>query len=339
MHLPVLSRLLATTLIVFLPLVQCAPPPQDVDLVPNGTPARGVNLGNALEAPTEGEWGMVIEQEYFGLIAEAGFNLVRIPIRWSAHALEDPPYTIEPGFFQRVDAVIEQALEQDLITLINVHHFDALYTYPPNHEARFLAIWRQIAERYQDYDQRLFFELLNEPHAGLDAPRWNALAVRAIATVRESNPDRQLVLGPSEWNSLYHLATFELPADDHLIVTFHYYEPFQFTHQGAEWVEGSNQWLGTTWEGTEMEQRLLREDLDMAVAIAEQRGWTLFLGEFGAYSRADMASRVRWTRFLREEAEARGIAWAYWEFGAGFGVYDRDTGAWREELLEALVGE
>jgi hypothetical protein len=53
---------------------------------------RGVNLGNALEAPKEGEWGVTLREEYFHLIAEAGFDSVRIPIRWSAHAaLTEPP--------------------------------------------------------------------------------------------------------------------------------------------------------------------------------------------------------------------------------------------------------
>jgi endoglucanase len=61
------------------------------------------------------------------------------------------------------------------------------------------------------------------------------------------------------------------------------------------------------------------------------------MGEFGAYGKADMQSRVSWTTFMREEAEKRGISWSYWEFGAGFGVYDRGAGAWNEELLWALI--
>ena len=61
------------------------------------------------------------------------------------------------------------------------------------------------------------------------------------------------------------------------------------------------------------------------------------MGEFGAYEKADMQSRVNWTKFVREEAEARGISWAYWEFGAGFGIYDRKVKAWNKDLLNALI--
>src|SRR5262245_43788128 len=67
---------------------------------------RGINLGNALEAPQEGAWGVTLEADYFRLIKEAGFNSVRIPIRWSAHASTTAPYDIEMHFFQRVDWAI-----------------------------------------------------------------------------------------------------------------------------------------------------------------------------------------------------------------------------------------
>jgi endoglucanase len=50
-----------------------------------------------------------------------------------------------------------------------------------------------------------------------------------------------------------------------------------------------------------------------------------------------MDSRVRWTTFVREETEKRGIPWAYWEFAAGFGIYDPDSESFREALTAALI--
>ncbi|MFH1085696.1 MAG: glycoside hydrolase family 5 protein [Chloroflexota bacterium] len=324
-------------LLVSVALSACTPQGRGASLMVGGHPARGVNLGNALEAPVEGEWGMTLQEDYFQLIKGAGFNLVRIPIRWSAHALAEPPYTIDPAFFARVDWAVEQALKRKLTTVINLHHYDELTAYPPNHKARFLAMWRQIAERYRGRDARLYFEPLNEPNGGLEGEVWNAYVAEAIAVIRETNPTRKIVVDSTNWARITQFYELKLPADPHLIVSFHYYEPFEFTHQGAEWAEGSSLWLGKTWEGTEAQQRMIRADLDMAVTMATKQGWTLFMGEFGAYSRADMASRARWTRFLVQEAEARGIAWASWEFGAGFGVYDREAGAWHRELLAALI--
>nr|QQK84797.1 endoglucanase [uncultured bacterium] len=299
---------------------------------------RGVNLGNALEAPYEGAWGVILREEYFRLIREAGFDTVRIPIRWSAHANPVPPYTIDERFFRRVDWAIDQALLHGLTVIINVHHYDELMTNPEEHRERFLALWDQIARRYAARPATLLFELLNEPHARLTAPVWNQLLAEALQVVRQTNPTRWVVIGPTQWNHVRSLPSLELPKEDpHIIVTFHYYEPFPFTHQGASWVPGSMVWLGTKWEGREEERQTIVQDLDFAVLWAREQNRPLFLGEFGAYSRADLPSRVRWTEFVARQAEARGIPWCYWEFCSGFGIYDPRTQRWRDQLLWALI--
>ncbi len=300
---------------------------------------RGVNLGNALEAPFEGAWGVVLKEEYFDLIAQAGFDTVRIPIRWSAHARKSSPYTIPEAFFSRVDWAVQNALERGLTVVIDMHHYEELYHDPEGERERFLSLWRQIAAHYAAYPEDLLLELLNEPHGAFTPGRWNGLLREALSVVRETNPRRWVVIGPGNWNHVRALPTLELPkSDERIIVTFHYYEPFRFTHQGAEWVKGSSAWLGTRWEGTPAERRAVEEDLDFAVRWALAHHRPLFLGEFGAYRRADTESRARWTAFVAREAEARGIPWAYWEFCAGFGIYDPGKGEWREELLSALLG-
>lgn len=121
-------------------------------------------------------------------------------------------------------------------------------------------------------------------------------------------------------------------------MTFHYYEPFHFTHQGADWVgEESKQWLGTTWDATDEEEAAITRAFDQVGEWAARRHFRVLLGEFGAYSMAPMDSRVRWTAFVREQAEAHGFAWSYWEFGSGFGIYDPEAKVWREDLLKALI--
>ena len=74
-----------------------------------------------------------------------------------------------------------------------------------------------------------------------------------------------------------------------------------------------------------------------AERMRERLDCPVWLGEFGAYQKADMASRVNWTAFVREQAESLDIPWAYWEFGAGFGIYDRDSEQWNDSLLKALI--
>ena len=306
----------------------------------NAALGRGVNLGNALEANYEGEWGMTLDAAYFRLLAEAGFTNVRIPIRWSAHAATAAPYTIEAEFLARVDWAIDQALANELRPIINMHHYDEIMQAPEAQQERFLAIWRQLAEHYQDQPPAVIFELLNEPNSNMLPFRWNKLIPAALATIRESNPTRIVIIGPTGWNSATELTNLELPADDQqIIVTFHFYEPFQFTHQGAEWVNGADAWLGTTWDGTAPQQRQIEMLFDKAADWGAKHHRPIFMGEFGAYSKADMASRAQWTAFVARAAEDRGFSWAYWEFGAGFGVYDRTTNSWQEPLLQALLGQ
>ena len=133
---------------------------------------RGVNLGNALEAPQEGEWGVTLREEYFQLIKDAGFDAVRIPIRWSAHAAPTAPYTIDASFFERVDWAVDQAFSRGLLVVVNVHHYEEIMQDPQEHRERFLALWEQIADHYRAYPADLLFEVLNEPNgARLVQPR------------------------------------------------------------------------------------------------------------------------------------------------------------------------
>lgn len=301
---------------------------------------RGVNLGNALDAPSEGEWGVTLKEKYFDLIEEAGFDSVRIPVRWSAHAMKAAPYTIDPEFAARVDWVIKNCLDRGLEPLVNIHHYGEVMTDPDGHEERFIELWRQIAERYKDYPPTLKFELLNEPQDKLTSDRWNAMLAKTLPVVRESNPTRQIVVGPGNFNSVAELERLVLPEDDrNLIVTFHYYSPHHFTHQGASWSGPEAQkWLGTTWTGTVAERAAVIRDLNTAIdwAVAHER--PIYMGEFGAYSKADLKSRATWTKFLADKAIERKIGFAYWEFCSGFGVYDQQKGEWVEPLREALLG-
>jgi endoglucanase len=291
-----------------------------------------------LEAPNEGEWGLTVQEEYFDLIKEAGFDFVRLPVRWSTHADESTPHTIDPAFFTRVDEVVNWALERDLTVIVDFHHYEEMAWDPWSHKDRFLGFWGQIAEHYRDYPSNVFFELLNEPNDQLNASLWNIYIHDALLVIRESNPARDVIFGPVNWNAYDWVSTLDVPEDEHIIVTFHYYLPFQFTHQGADWVDGSDPWLGTTWDATDAEKAEITNHFDSVVDWAQRnRRVHILLGEFGAYSESPQVSRVRWTEFVRSEAEHHGFSWAYWEFASGFGIYDPEAQAWREDLLKALI--
>jgi endoglucanase len=107
---------------------------------------RCVNLGNALDAPKEGEWGVTLEENHFKLAKAGGFDHVRLPVRFSAHAAETAPYTIDETFFKRVDWAIAQALAQGLSIIVEVHHYNELMEKPDLHAPRLVGLWQQIAK-------------------------------------------------------------------------------------------------------------------------------------------------------------------------------------------------
>ncbi len=299
---------------------------------------RGINFGNMLEAPSEGAWGLTLEEDYFDLAKDAGFKTIRLPVRWSAYTGAHAPYTIDATFFERVDWAIQQALQRDLHIIVNVHHYAELMTNSVKERPRFAAMWKQIADRYKDYPNQVLFELYNEPNAMSDNI-WNEIAAETLGVVRASNPTRNVLIGGIDHNSVNGLLELELPDNDpHLIATFHYYLPFDFTHQGADWVPASEPWLGKTW-GTSGDKANVKYDIDRAANWGEQHGRPVYLGEFGAYREADMDSRVAWTSFVARQAERRNMGWAYWDFAADFAVYDPAKQEWIEPLKVALFPE
>jgi endoglucanase len=300
---------------------------------------HGINMGDMLEAPSEGEWGFMLEEKYFPLIASRGFDSVRIPIRWSAAGRSNPrpPYAIAEAFFKRVDRAIDAALASRLAVVINCHHYTELFSDLAGQRDRFLAIWGQIASRYRRYPPELVFEILNEPNGALDSRKWNTLLKETLAVIRKTNPDRAVVIDTADWGGVGSIGSLELPDDGNLILTVHYYNPFPFTHQEADWVEGSMAWKGTRWEGTPLERSEVKRDMNEVRRFASKMKIPVFVGEFGAYEKADMTSRVKWTAYCASVFEELGFSWAYWEFCAGFGVYDPAKKDWRPELLGALT--
>jgi endoglucanase len=316
---------------------------------------RGINMGNYLEAPgSEGAWtgGRTIQQADFTLIAAAGYKTVRIPVRWSDHAATGSPYAITPAFLARVKQVVDWALGAGLKVVLNTHHYNEMFADPvtalPGHEARLHAIWSQLCDGFDTTAypaDRLVFELLNEPNGAVGYEEWNGIIadLTTLIWTTKGQAARRIMIGTANWGGPAGLERLRLPAAcdaGNTIITVHWYEPMQFTHQGADWVVGAQDWIGTPWLGTEADQAPLLALLDAVTAWNSEagRGFEVFMGEFGVYQKyAAAAHRKAWTAFIAREAEQRGMSWAYWEFDQGFGAYDQARQAWRPEIYDALI--
>lgn len=301
---------------------------------------RGINYGNMFEPSSEGEWGTVWKPEYAKMISDLGFNHVRIPVRWepAGRSMEIAPYTIHDSFFSRIKQVVDSALKNGLYVMMNMHHHEALYKDPVGQKERFLAQWAQISEYFKDYPDSLLFEVLNEPHENLTPEKWNEMIPQALQVIRKTNPRRVVVIGTANWGGLGGLSELKIPDDPNLILTIHYYNPFHFTHQGASWSgEQSKEWLGTGWNNTKAEREAVQNDFAPLIALSKKENIPVHIGEFGAYEKAGLDSRARWTNYLSRYFEEQGWSWAYWEFSAGFGIYSPETKTYNQKLVDALL--
>ncbi len=296
---------------------------------------KGINLGNALEAPNEGEWGVVIKDEYFDIIKNLGFNSIRLPVKWSAHI--DSQNKIDENFFNRVEYLVDLALSKGFIIILNVHHFDEIHENPDYNKQILYDIWDQVSKRFADKSTNLIFEVLNEPHNNLSIEKWNNIQKECVQIIRKNDKRKTIVVCGVNWNSVWGLDNLQIPDDENLILSIHYYEPFRFTHQGAEWISGADQWLGTSWLGSEVEETSLKADFNRAITFAKLHNIPLNCGEFGAYYKADYQSRIRWTKAVVKTCLENQISFNYWEFCAGFGIYKPADNTYLQELIDALI--
>jgi endoglucanase len=276
------------------------------------------------------------KQAYFQVIHDAGFDFIRVNLQAFRHM--KPTGELDPIWLKRLDWVVDNASAAHLAIILDEHDFNGCSDDPDTCKIVLGNFWKQVAPRYRSAPPSVMFELLNEPHAKLDADHWNALLVDMLAIVRSTNPTRTVVIGPTQWNSLDKLDTLKLPEDDrNILVTFHYYEPFQFTHQGASWTNMTGV-HGISW-GSDADRARLAGDFAKVAAWAKASGRPVLLGEFGAYDKSGTPIELRtaYTAAVAREAEKHGFPWAYWQFDSDFIAYDVKTDQWVKPILDALV--
>jgi endoglucanase len=305
--------------------------------------SKTINFSHWLEGLQSGHCSPGKDQRYFEMCKRAGFSAVRLPVEWVAHVSETAPYTLDQEFLTLVDSAVEKALSLDLALVLTNALDQELMTEPAKYKDRLLSITRQVATHYQSSPAQVFFEPMSEPHDKLD-PLWNEYLRETISVIRESNPDRAVIIGPSSYNNFMHLAELSLPEQDqNLIVTLHQYYPIEFTMQGEEWLErydkslSPRSWVGTKFECTDDERKEFEYGYELVKKWSEKTGRPIFIGEFGASEHADIRSRINWTRLNRKLAEERGFSWGYWSFAKSFGLYDVQNDQWNHELLSALM--
>jgi endoglucanase len=322
----------------------------------------GWNLGNTLDA--SGGQGIFSEmasgnpitsKKMVDAVKEAGFNILRIPVTWQQHIGPAPDYTIDQAWLDRVEEVVDYAYENNMYVIINMHHED---WYNPFYDKQDTAIdkltktWNQIAIQFENYDEHLIFEGLNEPRQKGTSFEWNGgntegwevlnkLNAAFINTIRNSdanNPKRILMIPPyAATSSPNAWQEFIIPEDDKLIVSIHAYIPYNFALN----ISGTDQWsasnIGDTCEIDNVMKNLNNNFISKGIPV--------ILGEFGAMDKNNNTkSRVAWAEYYVKKAKEIGVPCIWWDngdfVGDGelFGLLDRFNSTWKyPEMVKALM--
>ena len=277
-----------------------------------------------------------MKEEHFKLIKEAGFNNVRIVIAPFKFSLDDSVYAIKPEFYITLNWSIKMALKYNLMAIIDFHEHIPMSKDPLGTKSKLLSMWQQIATHCKEYSNDVLFEIANEPN--MKPEIWNSIHKEAYKILRATNPNRTIIIGTINGNQIKYLPDLILPEEDrNIIVAIHYYSPIQFTHQGAPWSVKNKDLSGIEWTQTTAQEDAVKADFDFAQQWSKLYNRPLTLGEFGAYEKADMLSRVRWTNYIARQAEVRKWSWSYWQFDSDFILYDMNKDEWVAPIKNALI--
>lgn len=312
-----LSMVLLATVQLFSQLT----PWQAVELM-----GRGINMGNTLDAPTEGAWAPAAEEYYFDAYKDAGFTTVRIPVTWNAHFADTSPYTIDSIFLDRVDTIVSWALERGLYVILNAHHDDWLKNDYEAQKERFDSLWSQISVRFKDKPESLFFEMLNEPHSAITSAQVDELNARVLGIIRKTNPTRIVIFSGSGYSNSADLiaAAIPDPDDEYLMGYYHSYDPWSFAGEAKG-----------TW-GSISDRNNMNNQMNSVKSWSDSKNIPVLIGEFGAIRTCDYNSRMKYYAVYTELALAHGFAFTVWDDGGNFQILQRGNGTWNE-LKDILI--
>lgn len=328
----------------------------------NARLGRGINLGNAWEsaggsgATADCGWNNCIEDGYFKIVKDAGFNSVRLPVRWPADAGRSEPYTLDAGRLSGVKADIDLAIAQGLAVIVNIHHYMEMNSAAANYKkskdnyekekARMLGIWAQVAKELDSYpDSLLVLEIFNEPH-DMDMEQLNDFMMASYKVIRENAPGKTIMFESNGYSKFAQIKNLEMPADGNIIFSGHYYEPYTITHQGHGY-DCNNSLSG--WTASVVTAHFAEYVAAAAESYPDVNGGyvPLNVGEFGTSGQNGSNcggnglsddKRAKWTEAVVAEAEKYGMSWHYWGFVGvgGFEAYDKWGGKWYPELIEVF---
>lgn len=326
---------------------------------------RGVNISGWLSQATHtgNVRAAYLKQREVDSLARWGFDHIRLPLDEVQMFTDDG--SLDTDVFKLVHKAIGWCENANMRVIIDYHTMvdstsNTLWTKTAT-QNRFVKQWQTIAEELKDYSNDLVaFELLNEPTAPF-ASYWNTLAAKVISAIRETQPERKLIVGSNNWENVNDFKYLEVPqGDNNIILTFHFYIPHPLTHYGATWtymngitanfiypgelisdddfnaLTTSQQNSISSYRGY-YDKNVLAEFMQLAVNRAKELGGLqLYCGEYGCYH-AERTSKINWITDVTADLDSLAIPYSYWEYKQGFGFCNLSREVTDREVLNIIT--
>jgi endoglucanase len=295
--------------------------------------------------------------EDIALIQSMGFDHVRLSVDPQPMMVNHRPEEIPAEYLGYLDAAVKMILDHGLAVVIDLHpdgEFKARLAKDDSFVQEFADFWRALARHYSTWDdERVFFEILNEPEMS-DRYRWYGVQAKLATAIREGAPRHTMIAAGARWSDDDDLVFIEPLRDPNVIYNFHFYEPHIFTHQGATW--GSYFWhwvkglhypsspesaakvaagvpdavdrLAVIRYGEEhWDAARIDAEITQVAEWARQRGVPVVCNEFGVYREyVEPQDREAWIHDVRTALERHGMGWAMWDYSGSFGVVTKKDG-------------
>lgn len=334
----------------------------------------GWNLGNQLESvtdnvPEETNWGNpVITEKLIQSVKAAGFKSIRIPVSYFAKIDDDKDYTIDSKWLDRVQEVVDYCIKNDLYAVINIHG-DRYNTIDGSWllcngknqteiKKKYKKVWKQIAERFKNYDEHLLFESMNEEFdSSYSEPNkqyyqnindYNQIFVDTVRKTGDNNTKRWLIIPGWNTNIDYTAGDygFKLPTDQYrdksidkeeqrIMISVHYYSPWDFCGgENCVITQWGNEADDPSKTSTTCDETYMKNQLNLMKTTFADKGYPVFIGEYGSIDKTSYDSeneyyRAYFARKLCQLSRKNGCIPMYWDNGYngvhGFGLFDRTT--------------
>ena len=309
-------------------------------------------------------------------IAEMGFDHIRVC--FDQIVVEEEPYKYREYTYKLLENFALWCRKYNLGCIFNLHNSvgsncaieeDVSLLESDELRERFVAFWVAFEKRFSHMPE-IMFELQNEIRNTPTPEKWNSLYKKTIEELRKISKERQIIVGSTAWGSPYTLKDLEVLDDEYVYYTFHFYDPFEFTHQRGvlqsqtlyynrkleypcDDVDRYRDFYRTFGNNeayndiTRIDKELLRTKMQGAIDFVKAHpDKVLWNGEFGTIRHIDIKSRVNYMRDVISICRENGIPYSVWNYlstpndGNRFSLVDDDTREiLSEDLLKALLGE